>query len=147
MPASILRWGNSLTTLFVPQRSMLFGLPWALTVIYQWLQTIQDPDSSKSRMAAAGIWAGLLPLIHAHTFAVVTGMGVCLAVLFRSLWRSWLWFFALMSLIALPEALWLAHNSGVVVQHYLGWQLGWDREISGANPPQSYNPVWFWIVN
>ncbi len=36
VPNSILRWGNSLTTLFVPQRSILFGLPLAITIFCQW---------------------------------------------------------------------------------------------------------------
>ena len=183
---SILRWGNSLTTLFVPQRSILFGLPPAITIFCQWwivisrhedaqqdaLSTGKDqtgaqeklpeklskaqrrkakkaatglqsefPNSNIRRMLAAGLCAGLLPLIHAHTFLVVMAVGVCLALLFRSslLLRSWLIFFAVALVISAPEILWLTNTGGVNAQSYLGWQPGWDHG--------THNVVWFWFVN
>src|SRR5579864_9100739 len=49
VPSSILRWGNSLTTLFVPQRSILFGIPLAITIFCQWWLAIsQQEDASPS---------------------------------------------------------------------------------------------------
>jgi hypothetical protein len=186
VPNSILRWGNSLTTLFVPQRSILFGLPLAITIFCQWWLAISqqengrasaaDPANSASagpqnltpaklakarrkaakksasplappepqnfylrRMLAAGVLAGLLPLIHAHTFLVVMGIAACLAVVFRATWRSWLYFFAVALVVSGPEILWLANTGGVNTRSYLGWQPGWDH---GA-----HNVVWFWFVN
>jgi hypothetical protein len=185
VPNSILRWGNSLTTLFVPQRSILFGLPLAITIFCQWwLATTQqenarasatDPNSvpaaqqnlssakiakarrkaaKKStvpmpppepqnfylrRMLAAGLCAGLLPLVHAHTFLVVMGMAACLVMVFRATWRSWLYFFAVALMVSAPEILWLANTGGVNTRSYLGWQPGWDH---GA-----HNIAWFWFVN
>ncbi len=51
VPNSILRWGNSLTTLFVPQRSILFGMPLAITIFCQWWLAIsQQEDASSSAM-------------------------------------------------------------------------------------------------
>jgi hypothetical protein len=35
-PDTLLRWGNSLTTLFGPQRSILFGAPLAIFIFCQW---------------------------------------------------------------------------------------------------------------
>src|SRR5579871_6218094 len=177
---SILRWGNSLTTLFVPQRSILFGLPLAITIFCQWWLVISQhedalstskgpidaqeklpsklskaqrkqakkaatslqselPNSNIRRMLAAGLCAGLLPLIHAHTFLVVMAVGVCLALLFRSSQRSWLVFFAVALVICAPEILWLANTGGVNTQSYLGWQPGWDHG--------THNVAWFWFVN
>jgi hypothetical protein len=138
----ILRWGNSLTTLFIPQRSILFGVPLALVVFCQWWRTI-DADGAvpakllNRRMLAAGFFAGLLPLVHAHSFLVVMATGACLAILFPSRWRQWVLFFGAAAVVALPQVLWLA--GGVKVQSYLGWQLGWDH---GA-----FNPVQFWLAN
>lgn len=40
-----------------------------------------------ARMIAAGLIAGLLPLVHAHTFVVVIGVGGCLALWLN--WRAW----------------------------------------------------------
>src|SRR5262249_3778433 len=59
-PEGILRWGNSLTTLFVPQRSILMGIPLAICIFCQWWQVIDaepaaaDSDESRRRMLAAG---------------------------------------------------------------------------------------------
>src|SRR6478736_2035106 len=44
VPNSILRWGNSLTTLFVPQRSILFGMPLAVTIFCQWWLAISQEE-------------------------------------------------------------------------------------------------------
>jgi hypothetical protein len=185
VPNSILRWGNSLTTLFVPQRSILFGMPLAITIFCQWwLALSQQEDApptdeptatsaleqrnavstkvSKSRskrsrkaagatiqpepqnfylrrMLAAGLCAGLLPLIHAHTFLAVMAVAACLALIFRSAWRSWLYFFAVAIVVSVPEVLWLANTGGVNTRSYLAWQPGWDHG--------THNVIWFWFVN
>ena len=185
VPNSILRWGNSLTTLFVPQRSILFGMPLAITIFCQWWLAIsQQEDAPPSneptatsalelqnpvkirhlskgrrkgsrkaaaipqpeppnfylrRMIAAGLCAGLLPLIHAHTFLVVMAVAACLALIFRSAWRSWLYFFAVALIVCLPQVLWLANTGGVNTRSYLGWQPGWDHG--------QHNIIWFWFVN
>jgi len=186
VPNSILRWGNSLTTLFVPQRSILFGMPLAITIFCQWWLAISQQEhaapsdteptatsaleqnttisakASKSRrkrphkaasvilqpdplnfylrrMLAAGLCAGLLPLIHAHTFLTVIAAAACLALIFHSAWRSWLYFFAIALIVCLPEILWLANTGGVNTRSYLGWQPGWDHG--------QHNVIWFWFVN
>lgn len=154
---TIFRWGNSLTTLLLPQRSFLFGLPLAVTIFYLWWTAIQSsantkgvspqapavqesqPDDSKWRMLAAGICAGLLPLIHTHGFLVVLGAGAGLALLFRSLGRAWVVFFVAALLIALPGVWWLSHGSAIQAGKFIGWQMGWDRD--------GYNVLWFWFVN
>src|SRR6267154_65565 len=46
VPNSILRWGNSLTTLFVPQRSILFGMPLAITIFCQWWLAISRQEDA-----------------------------------------------------------------------------------------------------
>jgi hypothetical protein len=185
VPNSILRWGNSLTTLFVPQRSILFGMPLAITIFCQWWLAIsQQEDAAPSaadltggaaleqnvgkankipksrrkalrkaavlpqpeppnfylrRMLAAGLCAGLLPLIHAHTFLVVMAAATCLLLIFRSAWRSWLYFFAVALIGSVPEILWLANTGGVNTGSYVGWQPGWDHG--------QHNIIWFWFVN
>ncbi len=139
-PDTIFRWGNSLTTLFVPQRSILLGVLVALVIFCQWWLMLNDTEQSPyRRMLGAGLLAGLLPLIHAHTFLVVMGVGACLAIIFRAYWRKWLWFFVPAIALALPQVLWLAH-SGINTQSYLGWQFGWDRK-------EHTDAIWFWLVN
>lgn len=111
------RWGNAVTSLLVPQRGFLLGIPLAAIVFTQWWSASQGDAEVKSqkvkgkkegrrdrslkhststfertsstltnpslftfsfflsrsgkRMIAAGGVAGLLPLVHAHTFIAV----------------------------------------------------------------------------
>jgi hypothetical protein len=100
-------------------------------------------DSSKlpltvRRMIAAGIAAGLLPLVHAHSFVVVMVMGGCLALLLRR-WREWFAFFLTASLIALPQLWWSTSHTAVSARSFFAWEIGWDRHEE--------NPIWFWFKN
>jgi hypothetical protein len=172
MGSDLWRWGDPLTTLLVPQRSLLLGLPVAVCVFTQWWLAFQkEEDSAENsaemalvsdspaaaalpamntrpssyqanqsrirRMMAAGAMAGLLPLVHAHTFLVVIAVASCLALLFRR-WFSWAVFFSTAVVVAAPELMWLARGS-VKAQSYLGWHVGWE---SGT-----HNVLWFWFVN
>ena len=141
----IFRWGNSLTALLIPQRSILFGIPMAIVIFCQWWLVINAPlqpeqqQNGRRRMLAAGILAGLLPLAHAHTFLVVMGVGACLAVIFRHTLRQWLWFYVPAVLIALPQILWLAKSGTIQASSYIAWQPGWDHG--------NLNVVQFWLLN
>ncbi|MEP6743704.1 MAG: hypothetical protein ABJB61_14495 [bacterium] len=94
--------------------------------------------SSVQRMAAAGVIAGLIPLVHAHTFVVVMLMGACIALLQRR-WREWITFAMVASAIALPQMWWSTHHSAVNAARFFEWQYGWDR---GKD-----NVIWFWLKN
>jgi len=189
IPNTTWRWGNAMSTLLVPQRGMLLGLPIAVIVFTQWwlatndrdTQTGRDGDtennetatgrwgdrkskiskqkkltarhgkqhlrvspssrlrvSSAHRMVAAGIIAGLLPLVHAHSFVVVMAVGGVIALVQRR-WRDWILFFLAASLVALPQMWWSTHHSAVDAATFFDWHLGWDRDKD--------NPVWFWLKN
>jgi hypothetical protein len=178
IPETTWRWGNAISTLLIPQRGFLLGLPIAVIVFTQWwLATnieaaatdkhsdsgrasksrkskrankpgragskISDPRfklpvSPTQRMIAAGVIAGLLPLVHAHSFVVVTVVGAGIALLQRQ-WRNWFLFFLTASLIALPQMWWSTHGGAVDSAKFFEWQLGWDRGTE--------NPVRFWLMN
>lgn len=172
IPDSTWRWGNAISTLLVPQRGMLLGLPLAVIVFTQWWlaegkgneKKSPGPKGKKSkrknpppasitpvsqrsffhftlsqkRMLAAGLIAGLLPLVHAHSFLVVMVVGAGIAVL-QWRWRDWLVFFVFASLIALPQMWWSTHNSAVDAKTFFAPHLGWDRGEE--------NPAWFWLKN
>jgi hypothetical protein len=46
IPDTVYRWGNALTTLLVPQRSMLLGLPLALVIFIQWQHVFAGESTS-----------------------------------------------------------------------------------------------------
>ena len=108
------RWGSAVTSLLVPQRGFLLGIPLAVIVFTQWWTALREegkeqgkskkvkgkkedrrgkgPEERSSsllpfsflllpstrRMLAAGAVAGLLPLIHAHSFVAVMLVGAFL---------------------------------------------------------------------
>ena len=167
IPETTWRWGNAISALLVPQRGFLMGLPLAVIVFTQWWLALdketdvqkREPERTRTkqrrptpppppssrfpvstrRMIAAGVAAGLLPLVHAHSFVVVMGMAACLALIHFFRWRGWFAFFAVASTIALPQLLWSTANSAVHASTFFAFELGWDRGTE--------NPVVFWVLN
>ena len=179
------RWGNAVTSLLVPQRGFLLGIPLAVIVFTQWWSAMHNAEvkskkakgkkeerhekklkserpansgnsestarssslfpfsffllPSARRMLAAGVVAGMLPLVHAHSFIVVMGMGACLALINWSRWREWLIFLIVASLIAGPQLLWSTHGSAVSTRAFIGWEFGWGNA--------GENFFWFWFKN
>ena len=177
------RWGNALTALLIPQRSILLGLPLSLTVFIEWWLAHEEttkPEEGKRRknekvksrkrqarevaeqksppasstltrlhlypftpasrrMLAAGLIAGSLVLVHAHSFGVTMLAGACLALIFRKRWREWALFFAAAFVIALPQMWWSASGSATSFRSFIGWQFGWDKGEE--------NFFWFWFKN
>lgn len=142
-----LRWGNVFTTLLIPQRSLLFGLPFVALIITLWWMAFEDRESSESDrlsnpqsvtrryLLAAGGLAGLLPMLHAHGFFAVMLASVVAVLCRRS--REWIAFFVPIAVLAGPQALWL---SGTQVRNKLfELKVGWDAGES--------NPAMFWMVN
>jgi hypothetical protein len=160
IPETTWRWGNAISALLVPQRGFLMGLPLATIAFTQWwLATHKDRQADVTtrktrvtakpktdtrfpvatcRMIAAGVAAGLLPLVHAHSFVVVMGMAGCLALI-RPRWREWFAFFAVALAIAAPQLLWSTMHSAVDASSFFALETGWDH---GKD-----NPIWFWFKN
>jgi hypothetical protein len=126
IPETSWRWGNAISSLLLPQRGMLLGLPLAVIVFTQWWIATSDQEGEigasgdqtasrgnaerrrkkkkqkmagsatrasylcvtpATRMIAAGLIAGLLPLVHAHSFVVVMVVAAGLALGIN--WRAW----------------------------------------------------------
>ncbi len=136
-----LRWGNVFTTLLIPQRSMLFGLPFVALIVLLWWMALGETDrggqgSPRRRfLFAAGILAGLLPMLHAHGFFSVAIVSVPLTLLFFSI--DWIAFYVPVAVLAAPQALYL---SGTQVRNELfKFHLWWEAGNS--------NPALFWAAN
>ncbi len=168
IPETTWRWGNAISALLVPQRGFLMGLPLATIAFTQWwiandkTKPVERPNTKKKaraverqksvwyegsetrfslntrRMIAAGVAAGFLPLVHAHSFVVVMAMAACLALIQRR-WREWFAFFAVASAIAVPQLLWSTIHSAVSAGSFFAWEVGWDHGQE--------NPVFFWLKN
>lgn len=124
-----LQWGNMLTTLIVPQRSLSFGIPVFAMIVILWAKAIAsrdelEPATRRRYLLVAGILAGAMPLLHAHGFFSIMMVSAVMALLFFS-W-DWLRFFIPAGVMALPQALWLSGTgtrSSLFKPHF-GWTAG-----------------------
>lgn len=126
--AAGIRWGNALSTLLVPQRAFLLGLPLFLVVVTLWWDALHEDDARSARrlMLGAGAVAGLLPLAHAHGFVVLGSVAALLALAFRR-WGLWIRFALAAGAVALPQVVWMARGSATAGSRFVGWHLGWDH--------------------
>ena len=164
IPQTTWRWGNAVSSLIVPQRGILLGLPLAVIVFTQWWMATNGEEGktkkdkgkgakaevsapspfsflllpSTRRMCAAGIIAGMLPLVHAHSFVAVMAMSACICLLQRR-WRVWIIFAVVASLVAVPQMWWSTRGSAVHATSFFTWEFGWDHGQE--------NPAWFWFKN
>ncbi len=159
------RWGNSLVTLFLTQRSLLLGMPLTLIVLGVLWKIFsfesraehfekENPDSSPNDEREVsftiisvlpglviGLLAGLLPLIHLHSLAVLFVVCVFLLVIKPSVTRSIQFFIfgICVGLIAIPELIWSITDSATRTGEFFAFHFGWD---SGET-----NFLWFWLKN
>jgi hypothetical protein len=160
-----LRWGNIFTTLLIPQRSLLLGLPMAALITMLWWMAVGEMEGEGRRgeeetqrgvegenlkssclpislsasprryLLTAGVLAGLLPFAHAHGFFAVMLTSGAMALLFWS--RDWMAFFIPALVLAAPQAFWLSSSGvrGKLFAFHWGWESG--------NAPV----LLFWAVN
>ncbi len=139
------RFGNSLTTLFMTQRSLLFGMPITLIVLtYLWKlfsknnQQI-EPETGETQEKvlpftfyflpfAVGILAGTLPLIHLHSLIVLFIVSAFLFAFSTSKWREWIAFGVGVCVIAVPELLFAMSGTSNRTSEFFGWHFGWHAE-------------------
>lgn len=157
------RWGNSMVTLFLTQRSLLLGMPLTLIVLgvlwsvfafenrVQPVETVSPDDDRpkvlftiialEPRLIVAGLLAGLLPLIHLHSLAVLFVVCVFLLVMRPSATvLAQLSIFGIcVALTALPELVWSIMGSATRTSEFFAFHFGWD---SGET-----NFIWFWLKN
>jgi hypothetical protein len=145
----IVRFGNAVTTLLIPQRGLLLGMGLAVIVFTLLWQQLQQPPRQRAsraawpRMIAAGVATGVLPIIHMHTFAVVLGTAFLWGLVFSEwragLWRPWAAYVISAAALALPTLAWTTLGSQASFGAFFGVELGWDHG--------QHNPIWFWLVN
>lgn len=146
---SVWRWGNAITTLLVPQRSLLLGLPLTvvgLTLFWLSLGPAATPAARRDRtirLGVAGLATGALVLGHTHSFVVLLGTGFLLGLLFAEWrdgrWRAWVVYLAAAAVLAVPSALLLLADSAAAAGTFFGIHIGWDRGTT--------DPITFWLLN
>jgi hypothetical protein len=147
-----LRWGNSLITLFLTQRSLLLGMPLTVLVLeklWEWFASEKDLrtyDVKGHSLAGlpllpllVGLMAGLLPLVHLHSLVVLFVVTAFLFALKPQDWRTWIAFGVGVAILAVPELIWSISGSATRASEFIGWNFGWDKGET--------NFIWFWFKN
>ena len=145
------RWGNSMITLFITQRSLLLGVPLTILVLeklWEWFE-IENADLPKTDSVSfsrfpvlpflVGVIAGTLPLVHLHSLAVLFVVTAFLFAMDRERWQTWIAFGVGVAIIAVPELLWSISGSASRTTEFFAWFFGWDKGDD--------NFVWFWFKN
>jgi len=138
---STVAWKNLYLALFVPQRGFLLALPAGLLLLWSFRRRLLRDEPGLAPWVEGLIW-GTLPLVHLHTFAVVSLLGGLWAVVggapaarpaYRALLPSLAW--------ALAPATWSVWQvtDGFRVASLVGWKPGWTIGTQ--------NPLWFLLLN
>ena len=153
------RWGNSMVVLFMTQRSLLLGMPLTLIVLCRlWKIFTTDEKSEPGAVATGlpapkrpvttvpgsdkivlGMIAGLLPLVHLHSLAVLFVVTGVLLFFRLDKWREFVAFGVGVCIVAIPQLIWSMTGSASDTAKFFEWHFGWDSRDN--------NILWFWIKN
>ena len=140
-----IRWVNVLADMLLPQRATLFG--WAVLFAALLLLFRAVFRAEEKLFFPAGIFGGLLPMIHTHSYLALGLIAACWLVYsgferrFDKKWfLSWLPFGLPAVLLAVPQLfLWTFHSVGGNEQ-FLRFHFDW---VNGG----AENWLWFWLKN
>lgn len=135
------RYANFVITLFIPQRSILFGWPllfFALALLVESFRKVEGAaTTARGPWLRAGLIGSLLPLVHSHSFAV---LGLCaLFFAIRADGTRALAFARGLLPLAVPAILFMATRNSLSTGRFFEWQPGFD---GGAAQPLRY-----WLMN
>ncbi len=128
-------WKNLFLALFVPQRGLLLALPVGLLLLWSWRRRLLRSETALPAWIEGVLW-GALPLVHLHTFLLVSVVYATWALgggRLREAWASLAWAF-----VPATWAVWQvsdAFRAAALVGWKPGWTIGED------------NPIVFLIVN
>ena len=164
-PELNLRFSNVIADLMIPQRSLLGG--WAMGIpCFYLLETLFHPEKhgreeSPRGLILLGIWAGMLPLIHTHTFLALglSSLGVMIHDLIHAgkngrnrrseILIRYLIYGSVAAVIALPQLIGFTFaqtfQQGQNHPAFLTFQFNWVNNPSGQGMRDFY--LWFYVKN
>ncbi len=137
---------NLLYSFFLPQRSSIMGLGLLLVLLLLLLEAISK--RSRQNLFIAGSLLGLLPLVHAHSFLMASGLAATafsyaflIANDRRRLTCDLAYFIIPCLALALPQLLFM--QSQIEGAEYFKYRFGW-MQPSGASIPEL---AVYWLRN
>ncbi len=132
-------WSNVVTTLLLPQRALLMGLPLALG-IYLSLGSRRAssaaPGTHRALVLAAGV--GLLAATHVHSVLALAVLCAALAATTLREWRRWAVFASAAGLAVFLVS--LAFYSDAATRGFLAWQPGRIGELDFPRIDRAADP-------
>lgn len=126
--------------MLVPQRPFLLGIPFALFVIYTLFLLYSKKNISNYRFSIAGVIAGVMPLIHTHSFLVVVFFSIWFFVQSLQKLKSWFWYGIPAVFVSMcVYVLFLHPISGLAP--FFSFHIGWLTQTS------LFDWFIFWIKN
>jgi hypothetical protein len=128
-------WKNLYLTLFIPQRGYLLALPAGLVLLWSWRRRLLRGGVGLPPWAEGILW-GALPLVHLHSFLLLSLVYAIWAVgsdRLRVAWPSLAW-----AVLPATWGVWQV-SDGFRAVSLLGWQPGWVMADD--------NPLVFLLVN
>jgi hypothetical protein len=135
-------FSNFVADVFLPQRPALPGFAILFAALGMLVNALKGWDRKK--LAAAGILAGMLPILHAHSFAAVMFAALVWAALDWKRWREWAWFFAPAIVLAIPQVFWIMPEGGA---GFIRTAIGWMSPLNPLDLSSWIGFVKFWITN
>ncbi len=143
LPEEGLRWVNVIADMIIPQRTLLFG--WAFVILAFWLLVKGISTKQNRYFVTSGIVAGLLPMIHTHSFLA---FGIIVFVWFfisvftskakLFIFKKWFIFGIVAFVLAFPQLMFW--TIGQASQgNFLKFHFNW------CNTTDPW--LWFWVKN
>lgn len=158
-----LRWSNVIVDLMLPQRTLLGGWCMVLPCFFLLYGCFDPGKRARGGNVRAevllGVWAGLLPLIHTHSFLALAlcSLGMMIYDLIHdperwALLRRYLRYGAIAACLALPQLIAFTftqtfQESGAegAGNHFLTFQFNWVNNPGGQGMRDFY--LWFYVKN
>lgn len=134
-PFPNMQWYTPLFAWWLPQRTMLYGFAVALCILLVLIVAIEERPRSWAPFAVAGVFMGVMPLVHVQTMIALGIVLVIVALVHRR--AEWLAFAGVAAVIAFPRLLQIAlapHGSAAFGNAYPWLEPGW---LSNAVPHSS----------
>jgi len=152
-----LRWSNVIADLMIPQRTLLGGWCMVIPCLYLLWMTF-DPDHMEKKrirpVVLLGIWSGLLPLIHTHSFLALAlcSLGMMLYDLRHEkdrweVFRHYLIYGGLAAALSIPQLFGFTFTQTFQEgsHSFLTFQFNWVNNRGGQGMRDFY--FWFYIKN
>lgn len=139
-----IRWTNTIVDMMLPQRATLFGWMVLFFVLYLLYNAVFE--DKKEYFFPAGIFAGLIPMIHTHSYFAcgLVAIGWIIVTVIKERFskeiiKSWLMFGVPALLISLPQLLIWTFDAALGNESFVRFMFNWVNETD--------NWLWFWVKN